>query len=56
VRSGLAGAARAAGGPHPAERDDLGGDQHLRGRDELAVEATVPGGPEPECEWGGRTR
>ncbi|MDX2547009.1 MerR family transcriptional regulator [Streptomyces sp. WI04-05B] len=25
-------------------------------RDTLAAEATVPGGPEPECEWGGRTR
>lgn len=27
-----------------------------RARDALAAEATVPGGPEPECEWGGRTR
>jgi DNA-binding transcriptional MerR regulator len=25
-----------------------------RARDELAVEAEVPGGPEPECELGGR--
>ncbi|GAA3859386.1 MerR family transcriptional regulator [Streptomyces lacrimifluminis] len=27
-----------------------------RARDELAAEATVPGGPEPACEWGGQTR
>ena len=27
-----------------------------RARDELAAEALVPGGPEPECELGGRKR
>lgn len=27
-----------------------------RARDELAAEATVPGGPDPVCELGGRTR
>jgi hypothetical protein len=27
-----------------------------RARDELAADAEVPGGPEPVCELGGRTR